>query len=44
MQTLKDPNQSAQSDQVLIDIFYSNQCFFRYTVTCKDGALFAHIP
>ena len=39
----KDPDQSAHLHTLIrFNRFYSNQCFFSYTV--KDGALFAHIP
>ena len=41
----KDPDQSAHLHTLIrivtVNIFYSKQCFFRYTV--KDGALFALI-
>ena len=41
----KDPDRSAHLHTLIriftVNIFYSNQCFFSYTV--KDGALFAHI-
>ena len=41
----KDPDQTVHLHTLIriftVNIFYSNQCFFRYTV--KDGALSAHI-